>query len=194
MHEDLQIISVLGPPGSGKGTQCEILRKRFHCAHLSAGDLLRAEAQKENSPWAALIQENIKAGKLGPREMVVGIIKQEINALVEKGIRVFFVDGNPRQLDTARFFEEQIGPIQFFIELKCPDDVLVKRLMWRARADDDESTIQKRIETFKTQTTEVLQAYRECHPVGHRVIGVDATGDMGQVYRNVLGALKARSV
>jgi UMP-CMP kinase len=93
---DPLIISVLGPPGCGKGTQCELLEKRYHCAHICAGDLLRSEVQKENSPWAALIQENIKAGKLGPKEMLVGIIKQEIEILMNQGIQVFFVDGEWR--------------------------------------------------------------------------------------------------
>ena len=92
-NADLQIISVLGPPGAGKGTQCALLEKRFNCAHLGVGDLLRAEADKPESPWAEILQENLRTGRVGSKEMTGGIMRRAVDELVEKGVRTIVLDG-----------------------------------------------------------------------------------------------------
>jgi UMP-CMP kinase len=90
---DLQIISVLGPPGAGKGTQCAILQKRYNCAHLSVGDLLRAEVEKPESPWADILRENLRTGRIGTKEMTAGIMKGAVDELVEQGVQTIILDG-----------------------------------------------------------------------------------------------------
>lgn len=90
---DLQVISVLGPPGAGKGTQCALLQERFNCAHLSTGDLLRAEAENPDSPWAKILQENLRTGRVGSKEMTGGIMKGAVDELVKRGVQTIILDG-----------------------------------------------------------------------------------------------------
>lgn len=70
------IIFVLGGPGSGKGTQCELLCAQRNLKHLSIGDILREEKQNPASVWASIIEVNICNGLIGSKEMTVGLLKE----------------------------------------------------------------------------------------------------------------------
>jgi len=90
---------VLGGPGAGKGTMCELAMNQCGWSHLSAGDLLRAE-RKEGGSDAALIEEYIEAGKIVPVTITVGLIKKAMNNVIEAGGSPnFLVDGFPRSLE-----------------------------------------------------------------------------------------------
>lgn len=91
--ENLSIISILGGPGSGKGTQCEELCKVYSICHISVGDVLREETKRKDSPYAKLITRNIKEGKIGPKEMTVGLMKNKIKEKAADGVHVFLLDG-----------------------------------------------------------------------------------------------------
>ena len=92
--EKVRVVFVLGGPGSGKGTQCANIVKGFGFKHLSAGDLLRAEQEREGSEFGELIKENIKEGKIVPMEVTVQLLE---NAMTEglgaKGEGKFLIDG-----------------------------------------------------------------------------------------------------
>ena len=90
----MHIVSVLGGPGSGKGTQCALLQAMFSCAHLSVGDVLRAEAAKPQSPYATIIEENMRYGRVGPKEITVEVLRRHIESALKDGIQIFFLDGN----------------------------------------------------------------------------------------------------
>jgi len=74
-------------------------------------------------------------------------------------IRLMRDAGCPRKFDQAAYFEEVVAPIDLVVVFECPESVLVERLAGRGRADDDEETIKRRIETFNTTTAEVLEKY-----------------------------------
>ena len=98
-----KVVFVLGGPGAGKGTQCTTLVEdeqfKSAFAHLSAGDLLRAE-RNSGSADAELINNYIKEGKIVPVEITVGLIKNAMNKLMaEEGKYVFIIDGFPRNQD-----------------------------------------------------------------------------------------------
>ena len=95
MSTSTHFISVLGGPGSGKGTQCAQLQSLFQCSHLSVGDLLRAVAAKPDSPYSAIIQENRRLGRVGPKEITVGTRARNIEQAKgsEDGVGIFFLDG-----------------------------------------------------------------------------------------------------
>ena len=98
-----KVVFVLGGPGAGKGTQCLKLVNdddfKSSFAHLSAGDLLRAE-RNSGSKDAELINNYIKEGKIVPVKITVGLIKNAINKLItEEGKYVFIIDGFPRNFD-----------------------------------------------------------------------------------------------
>jgi len=86
------VIFVLGGPGAGKGTQCANLVRDYGFTHLSAGDLLRAEQDREGSEFGQMIKEYIREGKIVPMEVTVQLLE---NAMMDKnkGLGRFLIDG-----------------------------------------------------------------------------------------------------
>jgi UMP-CMP kinase len=87
------VISMLGGPGSGKGTQCQMLSQKFDLAHISIGDVLRQEINRPGSQYADILRENIMAGRIGAKEMTVSILRDEMLRIVAQGTRCFVLDG-----------------------------------------------------------------------------------------------------
>lgn len=105
----ITVVYVLGGPGAGKGTQCAKLVEHKDFVHLSAGDLLRAEQNREGSKVGQLIKEYIREGTIVPSEVTIGLLKtamqEEVNT---KGKSRFLIDGFPRKLDQAHSFDETV--------------------------------------------------------------------------------------
>ncbi|EJK57197.1 hypothetical protein THAOC_22787, partial [Thalassiosira oceanica] len=92
-----RVVFVLGGPGAGKGTQCDLLRERLGWSHLSAGDLLRAERRKAGSELAEVINSNIAAGRIVPSEITCSLIHAAMVELrASEGRTRFLIDGFPR--------------------------------------------------------------------------------------------------
>jgi UMP-CMP kinase len=91
--EHTSVIFVLGGPGAGKGTQCAKLVEDYGFTHLSAGDLLRAEQDREGSEFGDMIKEHIKDGIIVPMEVTVQLLENAIMD-VDKGRGRFLIDGN----------------------------------------------------------------------------------------------------
>lgn len=87
------IIGMLGGPGSGKGTQCGLLSQRFDIAHISIGHVLRQEMQRPGSQYAEIIRENMIAGRVGPKEITISIVRDHMLRSVAQGTRAFILDG-----------------------------------------------------------------------------------------------------
>ncbi len=146
------VVFVLGGPGAGKGTQCARLVEDYGFVHLSAGDLLRAEQQREGSQYGAMIAEYIKEGKIVPMEVTVALLSNAIaDALAKQGGEGkgrFLVDGFPRKMDQAIKFDESVCPSQFVLFLQCSEEVMLSRLLERGktsgRTDDNIESIKKR--------------------------------------------------
>lgn len=85
-------IFVIGGPGAGKGTQCSLLAKRYGFAHLSLGDILRAETADPDSKWAGIIRHNMREGIVGSMEMTVDLLKNAINNLGDRP-KCVLIDG-----------------------------------------------------------------------------------------------------
>jgi UMP-CMP kinase len=90
---DVLVIGMLGGPGSGKGTQCRLLADAFNLRHLSVGDVLRTEMNREGSPFVEEIRNNMLAGRVGPKEITVGVLRHHIACAMQEGIRTFVLDG-----------------------------------------------------------------------------------------------------
>ena len=86
------VIFILGGPGSGKGTQCDKLKKEFHFIHISTGDLLREE-QTNNGPNSEYIKETLANGQLVKSDILVELVKAKVSSY--KGQK-FLLDGFPR--------------------------------------------------------------------------------------------------
>merc|ERR1719453_1466457 len=126
-------IILLGPPGSGKGTQAPIIKEKYSLCHLSTGDLLRAAvaAGTEMGKKAKAVMES---GGLVSDEIVVGIIKDNISS-TECG-KGFILDGFPRNVAQAEKLDAMLteggaGKIGHVIEFKVPDEKLVERICGR---------------------------------------------------------------
>ncbi|CAI6340060.1 unnamed protein product [Periconia digitata] len=189
------LLSVLGPPGSGKGTQCSLLTARYpqiFTHHLSMGDVLRDEVRDPESPYKAVLEENLREGRLGAKEMVCGIIGRAIRGAIDgeearKGRGIVLLDGFPRKLDTAEYFQDTVAPIPILLVIQCTTDILETRLAARKREDNDVDTIRKRIAVYEEETAKVVQRFEED---GKSVVRVDGDGDVEDVARNVFRGLE----
>lgn len=105
----VKVIFVLGGPGSGKGTQCARLVEQWGFVHLSAGDLLRAEQQREGSQYGELIASYIREGQIVPQEVTIALLQNAIQERLDSsgGARVL-VDGFPRKMDQAELFDQKV--------------------------------------------------------------------------------------
>lgn len=161
--KDVSVIFVLGGPGSGKGTQCGKLVAEKGFVHLSAGDLLRAEQNREGSKYGELIAQYIKEGTIVPQEITVALLEQAIRTEHSKGNKRFLVDGFPRKMDQAITFEEEIVPSTLTLFFECPEQVMLERLLERGktsgRADDNIESIKKRFRTFVETSMPVVDYF-----------------------------------
>ena len=196
------VVFILGGPGSGKGTQSENLKKEYGFHHFSAGDLLREEQDREGSQFGQLIKDYIKEGTIVPMEVTVKLLENAMRRQTESsdntsaadGTTRFLIDGFPRKLDQAVFFEETVCPSKFTLFLDCPEDVMEKRLMKRGltsgRADDNAESIKKRFRVFVETSMPVVDMFES----QDRVVKVDATGSLEEVWERVKAALQTRGV
>ena len=101
-----KVIFVVGGPGSGKGTQCEKIVKKYGYTHLSSGDLLRAEVQS-GSERGKHLNELMQKGILVSNQLVLDMIKDAMLSKI-KTSKGFLIDGYPRQVDQGLEFEKQV--------------------------------------------------------------------------------------
>ncbi|CAM9486246.1 unnamed protein product [Hapterophycus canaliculatus] len=156
-----EVVFVLGGPGSGKGTHCTRVAKEFGYTHLSTGDLLREEQQKD-SDLATTIAECIKDGKLVTSSIMVALLKQ---AILTGESKRFLLDGFPRSEENLDAWFEEFSDdevqVSFTLFLYCPKDELKKRLLERGetsgRADDNVETVLKRFDTFEKESLPVVE-------------------------------------
>jgi len=159
-------IILFGPPGAGKGTQAEILRRDLEIAHLSTGDMLRAAVAAETQ--VGLEAKSImEAGKLVPDEVICGVVAERIEE--PDCAHGFILDGFPRTLAQAEALDALLAAkgkkIDAVIEVRVPDQVLVGRIETRAaqtggaRADDNAHTLKQRLAVYHEQTAPVLPYY-----------------------------------
>ncbi|KAI9271909.1 adenylate kinase-domain-containing protein [Phascolomyces articulosus] len=184
--KDVFVIFVLGGPGSGKGTQCANIKNDYGFVHLSAGDLLREEQQREGSEFKDLIQTCIREGKIVPMEVTIALLEKSMQEAIDtEGKKRFLVDGFPRKMDQAIKFEEVVVESQFTLYFECSEETLVTRLLKRGessgRIDDNIESIKKRFQTFKDTSFPVIEYYEE----KGKVRQINAEQDREEVYANV---------
>jgi adenylate kinase len=158
----LPVFFIVGGPGSGKGTQCDQIVKKYGLTHLSSGDLLRAEVQGKTKIGieAKAIMDK---GGLVPLEVVLDLVKIAMLEAVKKGSKGFLIDGYPREVKQGDQFEAEIQPASLVIYFEATNETLVKRLLERGkssgRSDDNIDTIKLRLDTFFNSTRPVVDHY-----------------------------------
>ncbi|KAI9091558.1 adenylate kinase-domain-containing protein [Phlyctochytrium arcticum] len=180
------IVFVLGGPGCGKGTQCVRIARDYNYAHLSAGDLLRAEVAT-GSELGKELEQIMKEGGIVPMETTLRLLRNAmyLAALATPPPAGFLVDGFPRQLDQSIAFETHLRPCKFALFFDCPEDVLIKRLLKRGetsgRGDDNMETIRKRLVTFMNASMPVVEAFRK----NNKCITISTEPSPDEVYNTV---------
>jgi adenylate kinase len=207
----------MGPPGAGKGTQGEILERRYGVPRFSTGDILRT-ARREGTELGRRAQSFMDAGELVPDEVILGIIGE---VLVGDSARDgFILDGFPRTVAQAEGLAEIMDGLGLHLDavlnITVDDDEIVRRLSGRRvcsecglmadvdatrdsdcadcggklvqRRDDDAETVRRRLEVYRDQTEPVLAWYRNS---GRRVVDVDGLGSVDGITQRVLAGIAA---
>jgi len=151
----------LGPPGSGKGTQAQLLAQIFGLSHISTGDILR-QAITDKTQLGLEAQNFVEKGELVPDQLLLNLIHEALNGpQVSAG---WILDGFPRTVVQARFLDELLKEFSslsvFVINLEVPDQVLIERLLQRGRQDDTKEIIANRLTVYQQKTAPVLDYYR----------------------------------
>lgn len=201
--DEVTVIFVLGGPGSGKGTQSAKLVKDYGFSHLSAGDLLRAEQDREGSRYGDLIRHNIREGIIVPMEITVTLLSNAMAAILEKKKKDdndaertsrFLIDGFPRKMDQAVYFEETVCPSAGTLFLSCPENVMLDRLLKRGetsgRDDDNIESIKKRFRVFEETSMPVVDYYEKMG----KVMSVSAVGTEAEVTARIHKEIESRGI
>lgn len=179
------IVFVLGGPGAGKGTMCELAEIQLGWTHLSTGVLLRAE-QEAGGPTTKIIKEYIEAGKLVPNEIVVRLLKDAMERVIRTtGKKNFLIDGFPRSLSNLEAWYEVFGredELPKMVYFECPLEVLEKRILGRAkysgRSDDNVESMKLRFDTFKAETLPTVEIFK----IKSKCFEIDTSQDRQTVY------------
>ena len=151
----------MGGPGSGKGTQCTKIVEEYGVKHLSTGDLLREERTKGGELGDEL-DRIMNEGGLVSSDLVVKLVRKNMKELGWSEQR-FLIDGFPRNDENMKAWKKGMKDveIEFALFFDVPDDTMVARMMKRAetsgRADDNETTMKKRVKTFRDQTVPLVK-------------------------------------
>jgi|YelNatPaOPRAMG01_1025707.scaffolds.fasta_scaffold00051_24 adenylate kinase len=203
-------IILLGPPGSGKGTQAEMIFKKYHLPHISTGDILR-EAVKQGTPLGRQAEAEMKAGRLVSDEIVASLVAERISqADCSRG---YVLDGFPRTINQVKLLERMADcQKEVVFEIDVPEEVVIERLSSRRicsscgavynivtsppqrpdlcdlcggrliqRDDDRPEVIRERLRVYEAEIKEILDYYRE----KGNLYRVEGTGSAEEVFERI---------
>jgi adenylate kinase len=184
-------ILILGPQGSGKGTQADRIAAEYGVPHVATGEMFRA-AIAARTPLGLEVEPILASGALVPDEVTIGLIRERLSqGDAERG---FVLDGFPRNAAQAEALDELLEeldrPLDAVLDLQVPDDICLERLMGRVqeegRTDDSPEAIAKRLEIFHRETAPLIGYYL---PRGI-VVGVHADRSRDEVWSEIVEALE----
>ena len=206
---------LLGPPGAGKGTQANLLCKRFGIPQISTGDMLRA-AIKAGSALGKEAKKVMDAGHLVSDAIIVELVKNRLRKADCKPGYLF--DGFPRTIPQAEAMHEAGIALDHVLEIDVPDEEIITRISGRRvhpgsgrvyhvrfnppkeegrddasgeplvlRDDDREDTVRERLQVYRAQTRPLVEYYRRLCPEKYRKIS--GLGSVAEVTERALAAL-----
>ncbi|GAA4416258.1 adenylate kinase [Actinokineospora soli] len=181
-------VVLVGPPGAGKGTQATALSEELGVPHISTGDLFRAHIAN-NTELGKDVKRYLDAGQLVPDAVTNEMVRERLaQPDAEHG---FLLDGFPRNVGQAevlgKLLADADSKLDAVVEFRVDEEVVVKRLLARGRADDNEEVIRHRQQVYRDETAPLLDYYAGV------LITVDAVGEVGAITARVLDALRSRT-
>ncbi|MDG5799565.1 adenylate kinase [Marinilabiliaceae bacterium ANBcel2] len=183
-------VIIFGPPGSGKGTQSEKLIEKYNFDHISTGDILRAEIKAETD-LGKKASQFINNGELVPDNIIIEMLEKKLNTLNNSKGVIF--DGFPRTTDQAAALKEMLKKhnekIDIMLNLEVENQELIDRLLKRGetsgRSDDNLETIKKRISVYESQTSPVIDFYKNegCYR------GIKGVGSIDDIFSRISEAI-----
>ena len=155
-------ILILGPQGSGKGTQAKRIAAAYGMAHVATGEILRS-AIVEGTEFGRRVEPILNAGDLVPDDLMIDLIRERLQD--EDG---FVLDGFPRTLPQADSLDAMLAeigkPLDIVLLLQVGDEVATERLLGRAaaegRKDDEPEAIANRLRHYHEETEPIVERYR----------------------------------
>jgi len=174
-------IALLGPPGSGKGTQAERLRDELGYTWLSTGDLLR-EARANGTEVGRRAADYMDRGDLVPDDVIVDVVE---DALAKAGDRPVLLDGFPRSVPQAEALGRDLDAV---VLIDVPDEVVMERIAGRrdGRADDKPETVRERLRVYHHETEPLIGHYEQ----QGKLRRVDGAQEPDAVHDDVRAALQ----
>ncbi len=181
---------IVGPQGSGKGTQGVLVAEAFGVPAVSTGDVFRSNIS-DGTELGERVRSIVEAGDLVPDELTSELVRDRLSQ--PDAARGFLLDGYPRnraQLDDLDAFLASRGEsLDAVIELSVPREESIRRLRQRAidqgRTDDTEEVISKRLSIYERETAPILGVYRDRGVV----VEIDGVGTLGEVTARIFDAL-----
>ena len=183
-------IVIFGAPGSGKGTQSERIVEKYGINHISTGDVLRAEI-KNGTELGKTAKGYIDQGQLIPDELMIDILASVFDSLKDSKGVIF--DGFPRTIAQAEALKKMLAErgqdVSVMVDLEVPEDELMVRLIKRGkdsgRADDNEETIKKRLHVYHSQTSPLIDWYKNEKKYQH----INGLGTMEGIFAEICEAI-----
>lgn len=182
---------IMGPPGSGKGTQAEHIARHFGIPAISTGELFRDHV-RDKTELGAEASGYMDRGEFVPDHVTTAMLRARLDE--EDAAAGFLLDGYPRTVIQIGALDEILADrqqtLEVVLELTASDDELLSRMLRRAqeqgRADDTEPVIQRRLELYRDQTQPVLTAYSN----RGILLSVDGTGERRTITKAAIAALE----
>jgi len=204
---------IFGPPSAGKGTQAQKLSKRYGIPQIATGDLLREHVAKK-TPIGVKVKEILDAGKLGPDDLIVQMIKDRVSEPDCKN--GYLLDGFPRTMNQAKELEKMTD-IDLVLNIVVDPEVLVERAVGRRicpkcaavyhvsfnppkrrgicdkcgtplvqRDDDKEETVRRRLKVYQEQTAPLVEYYRS----RGKLVDIDGSKGIEGVFEQLVNAVE----
>lgn len=184
---------LVGPPGSGKGTQGPVLASHLGVPHISTGDLLRRHVDS-GTALGRRVAEVIDRGELVPDDLMIDVV---VDALGDAATRGYVLDGFPRTVTQAEVLEKGGSALpapDLAVHLTIPDEVVHQRLAKRAieegrRDDADPEVIERRLRLYREETEPLIAHYRD----RDALVTVDGDGPLEDVSSRLLDAVSRQA-
>jgi adenylate kinase len=188
-------VLLLGPQGSGKGTQAKRIAEEYGVPHIATGDMLRATIEAD-TPLGRTLKPILDSGHLVSDDLMIQLIRNRLEE--PDAAEGFVLDGFPRTWAQARALDAMLREIgrdlDVVFELQTSDGVSTKRLLKRAReesrADDTPEVIAERLATYHRETEPLVEHYRS----SGNLVGIHAARSINEVFSEIQDALEQVAV